>query len=250
MEKEIFDLLQTAGLSDLEARVYINGLKSGPISMARLANRIGISRQTAYEAVKKLQEKDLATTNQKEYGKKVYMADLEKIKQYIEKRRNDLEITKDSIQKIISQFQPVSAKLPTVRFFEGMPALKRAWYETLEVKSKKIYVLMPITSMTNMMGKEFNDKYIRERISHKIESHSVRVDDPKNDNVDHKKELRFVRYIPPNIYDISSLFIIFDNKILIITSKVEQVAIIIESKEISSSLMAVWKIVWEQATEK
>jgi sugar-specific transcriptional regulator TrmB len=69
MNKEIFNLLVKAGLTEMEASVYLTGLELGPISMAKLATKVGISRQTAYEAIKKLESKELATTNQKEYGK-------------------------------------------------------------------------------------------------------------------------------------------------------------------------------------
>jgi sugar-specific transcriptional regulator TrmB len=247
---KITDLLEKIGFSKLESKIYIIGLTNGPITMSKLARISGTSRQTVYEAVRKLESKDLAITNQKEYGQKVYMANLEKIEQHIERQKKELEFTGKEIQKIANQFQSPDTKLPAVRFFEGITALKKAWYETLDVKNKKVYTLMPITNMTEMLGANFNERYVKDRVAKGIESNSIRLDNPRDDKQNHKGEMRRVRYLSPELYDIPSLFCVFDDKTLIVTSKAEEVGLIIESKEISKSLMNVWKILWKQASEK
>lgn len=249
MPKELTNLLINSGMTEIEALVYVTGLKLGPIAMAKLATKVGVSRQTAYEAVKKLQSKDLAITNQKEYGKKVYMADLEKVGDYLEKQKKNIASTKDDILKLASQFQPFAAKQPTVRFFENINALKRGWLETLETKSKKIYTIVPIDNMLAILGEEFADRYAKDKAARGVTSYSIRLDNPETDPRDHIKEKRQVRYLPPDKYDISSLFCTFDNKVMIITPKAEEIGLIIESDEISKSFLSIWKFVWEQAKE-
>jgi sugar-specific transcriptional regulator TrmB len=249
MNEEILALLETTGLSKLEAIVYINGLKSGPISMAKLAVKLGLSRQTVYEIIKKLQKKDLAVTNQKDYGKKVYMAKLEEVEQYIEKKKKQLELTKNSLKKLAFQFPLKNTKLPAVRFFEGRSALKKTWLEILEVKNKKIYNLMSVPYVMGMLGPEFNNYFVEQRIKRGIQGYSIRMGDPKDDKTNHSKEIRQVRYLSPKLYDITSLFCIFDDKVLIMASQTEAIGLIIESEEISKSLLNIWKILWTQAKE-
>lgn len=244
---KIINLLQDSGFSLLEAKVYITGLINGPTTMSKLAKSVGISRQTGYEIVRRLENIELAITSKKEYGQKVYMSSLDKVERFIERKNRKLEITKSEIRKSANQFNFSRAELPKVRFFENINELKKAWYETLNSKNKKVYNIMPISDMTEMFGEDFSRKYIGERMSRGIESYSIRVDNPSNDKREHMKELRYVRYLPPNLYDISSLFCIFDEKVLIVTSRTEEVGLIVESKEISRSLMNIWKILWEKS---
>ena len=62
--------LKKLGLKEKEARVYLAGLELGLTSIQKLAERTGITRPTAYEIVRALEQRGLfaeTTTNKKKF---------------------------------------------------------------------------------------------------------------------------------------------------------------------------------------
>jgi len=62
--------LRKLGLTEKEVKIYLAGLELGPSSVQKLAQKIGLSRPTAYEIIKKLEDKRLfaeTTQNKKRY---------------------------------------------------------------------------------------------------------------------------------------------------------------------------------------
>ena len=62
-----------------------------------------------------------------------------------------------------------------------------------------------------------------------------------------ESELSTRRYIPNNKFPLSSTFIIYDNKIAIVSLKGKLVGVIIENKEISNTLRSIFNLAWEGA---
>src|ERR1035438_2755295 len=62
MDKEIIiKYLEQLDLSEIEAKIYISLLESGPTNVRELAESIGIKRTTAYTYIDQLTEKGLVT---------------------------------------------------------------------------------------------------------------------------------------------------------------------------------------------
>ncbi len=120
------DILLKAGLSVRELSVYRLLLAEGELMASAIAKKTGIIRTNAYDVLNSLVKKGIVSYMVRN-GKKYFRStEPEKLLDYIDAQRRDLEETKDEIAKILPSLRAVdaSSERPIIEIYEGKEGMK------------------------------------------------------------------------------------------------------------------------------
>lgn len=241
--------LEQLGLSEKEAKVYLAALESGPALASILAQKSGVNRPSTYDACKSLIQKGLMSktiTNNLNY----FVA--EKPDQLVQNFQDKLNQSKELLPELLSISKTASFK-PKIRFFEGVSGIKQIYEETLGCKEKVILQAVSIIDFIASVGEDFAKDYIKRRSHKKILAkalHAISGDligDPYG--ITSQKHLRDVRYLPPKMFS-TAMIMIYDDKVVMMSTKKESFGFIIESKEFSQTMKNWFEVLWQTGSKK
>ena len=238
--------LTSAGLSDKEAKAYVSNLEMGKATAADIAKRADIKRSTIYGILDDLMRKGLASYSQQ--GKKRFFKaqDPQSITEMIDANKHSFENILPNLAGIYS-----SHKLkPAVQFFEGREGIKRIYEDTLNCKYKKIYQVVRVNDFVKFPGADFSKEYIRKRAAKGITAYAIHPHEGDLHNEfygeNSVKLKRIVRYVRQDIFH-TSMIMIYDYKVAVISTEKEGFGFIIESKEFSETMRGYFDYMWETA---
>jgi len=242
--------LQKLGLSDKEAKVYLSSLELGPSPVQVIAQKAGVNRATTYVMIESLIGRGLMSSFEK--GKKRFFTAESPDQLMTLLKKEEAEVgTKikqlgDMIPELKMIFSSADEK-PKVRFFEGLDGIKavqedilNSEYDSLEeiFSLDEFYIIFPPSEHDHR--KSFNKKVkpIPTKVIYTSERGKVLKD------CENQKERR---YLPREKFPFPTEIIIYGNKVAISVCKGKLVGVIIENKDISSSLRAIFYLAWEAA---
>ncbi len=161
--------LRKLGLKEKEARVYLAGLELGPDSLQNIARKSEVTRPTAYEIVKSLQEKGLFREAQQ--GKKrLFVANSpEKILHILRLQKRELEEKEREFIRIIAALESRYAlKDGGMQIFKGKEGLQVLQEQILFTPIKDIVVFTSEKTQTQkwyaILQKRLGKLSIQEKI--------------------------------------------------------------------------------------
>ncbi|MAG45847.1 MAG: hypothetical protein CMH63_03705 [Nanoarchaeota archaeon] len=243
MLKELEDL----GLSKGETKVYLAlfELKEGTKhSIARIA---GVSESKIYEILDKLIKKGLVSSITKNNIKRFYPANPNKLQDYVNKKKNELEKEQKIVDILLPQlFQKISeeSELSKVEVFEGFNGIKSVLEELKqEFDSKYEWIAMGITSSKKEIFNRMWTNFHKERVRHKIKCRFIFTDKGTSFYNDLSSmsltSTKVIKQITP------SGVAIYKNKTLILYYGKEPSCIFITNKEISQSFTEFFNGIWK-----
>jgi sugar-specific transcriptional regulator TrmB len=121
---EILSLeLRKLGLTEKEIQVYLAGLKLGPSSVQKIAEKAGLTRPTTYEIIKKLEEKKLFIEG-KEKRKRYFVAQSpERILGILRTQKREIEEREREFIRIIAGLEARYLK-EGIQVFKGKEGLR------------------------------------------------------------------------------------------------------------------------------
>lgn len=142
---KIVDYLKQLELSEVEAKLYLTLLQTGPASVRDLAQTIEIKRTTAYFYIDQLVDKGLIMKLVKGSKKLVAANEPENLQHLVEEKvANAKEVEKKfpEILKILATSLPQSADAGNaeVRYYKGVNGVKKIYEEALSSKELRSYV--------------------------------------------------------------------------------------------------------------
>lgn len=122
-------LIQEAGLTSGEAKVYLALLKLGQTTSGPIIEESGIANSIIYRILDKLIEKGLVSYVVKEKTKHFQAADPKRILDYIEERKDKLDQSKERLAKILPSLIGMAhgEEGTTIRVFEGFKGVVTAF---------------------------------------------------------------------------------------------------------------------------
>ncbi len=151
---KILTYLKQLDLSDIEAKLYLTLLKTGPISVRALAATVAIKRTTAYLYIDQLVEKGLIVKLVKGSQKQVAANEPEEYLQHlVEKKLEEANEIKKQLPEILST---ITSSLPQlkdvgeadIKYYKGIKSVERVYQEALNGKELCLYAtlseLLPI----------------------------------------------------------------------------------------------------------
>ncbi|MBN1779368.1 MAG: hypothetical protein JW816_04075 [Candidatus Buchananbacteria bacterium] len=233
-------LLESLGLSEMQAKVYLANLELGQASMQDLARKSGVKRTSIYNFIDQLKEKQLIKETKK--GKRNFYsaASPEKFIQLNKERADSLNNLLPQLMAIFNQ----PDNKPKVTFHQGWPGIKDVYLDTLKEK-KPIVAWSDYQPMKNIM-KDFYQEYPAERSRRNITFKTIASDnltgrEIAKKNLGHLREIKFIKQ------DLDTEINIYGNKVALISFKSPTpFAVLIEDEKIANTLKVIWQLQWQQ----
>lgn len=246
---KITESLKKIGLSETEVKIYLAGLSENGIGVSELAKQTQIQRTTIYHALETLEKKGLV--GKKGTGRRLVfvMIQPKKLESLLDARVESLKAEKAEIQKIIPLLEQRKASVASevrVTQFDGIEGIKMVVEEALYAKSRKWDILAPSKNFFSEFDKAYSDYFMGTRKTRGIKTRSLWEHDP-NRRVLTQQDIkdRQPRFLPKDMQGkFGSVFILFDDKVAIISSLNELSAILIQSQEIHNTMAVMFEGLW------
>ncbi len=235
--------LEILGITGKERDVYISLLKLKKATVIELFRESGIKRTTVYHCLDDIIEKGLAIKVIKD-NKKLYIAEdpKESLKDFIENKKSVINSLIPDLHGIFGK----EAYHPEIRIYRNIEGIKKVFEDILTSAEKISRYYISDFNLEELVGNEYVDDFVRRRINAGIKSKSLRsfTYKPEREKGEtHAKQLREVKFLPENI-SIKPYICIYDNKVVVISTKEEKLGFIIESKEFANAQKAIFDIIW------
>jgi sugar-specific transcriptional regulator TrmB len=246
------DILSTIGLTSDESNLYLTLLDTGGATATLVSEKSGIKRTYVYAIAQQLKKKGLLVIEKK--GKKTMF--IPNSPDYLLHIAEEVESkTSAAVKKLESQIDNLKLKYssveqkPIVKTFEGFSGLKKIYLDTLS-EGEKIYAFLQNTEIDPEFRKWLREHYLKERVAKKIEADVIIASGEKSKMYlsESREYLRksievdsanFPFEVEVNIYGKKVSFVNFSNKD-------NPIGVIIENKQIASTLKAFFGLCWSR----
>lgn len=248
MKKE--DILETIGLKDKEAKVYLACLEMGQETAFNIAKRSKVKRSTVYFVLEKLVQKGFASL--KQTPKASYYSVISPTKLLLK-----VESHKDALEKVLPELETIfrnQSHKPKVEIYEGRDGVKliyREMAENLKTGKEVLYFgstkhfLEEYQDLLDMWVAATRNKRYHAReilIKKELENSDYLQKIAQNANPNHQ-----IRFFPRGIEFIENDNMIFGSKLAIFSLKKEVFVILIESENIANSYRNLFEMAWRVA---
>ena len=242
--------LQTLGLSEKEAKVYLSALELGASTVQNIAKKSGVNRATTYVQIESLKEKGLVSEFEK--GKKTfYVAESpERLQSLFKIFETELDFRKSELQRILPTMLELFAGMgerPKVRFFEGREGIHLMREDVAKLKVKQIYSIIN-RDKVKQFAPDFKEEYINHRIEKKIPIQVIYTRESGGPDSTEKDaaEYRQSKFIPFDKFPIKADITIYDDKVILEGYGKKVIGIVIESEAIAVTFKAIFLNLWEK----
>ncbi|MFH0739797.1 MAG: helix-turn-helix domain-containing protein [bacterium] len=244
----IQNILKDLGFKDKKARVYMACLELGQANAQDIAKKADIERTSVYALLDSLAKDGLIGITIKNKTRFIVPEPPQKLTELLKSKLSALE----KALPLLMAFSNTSHIKPTVRFYEELEGIKEVVKDTLNCQEKIIRNLPSTQDALEFLGKDFLSHYIEQRVAKKIKVRSLRPQGKELNNwylkAGNKEVMREVRFLPSGV-SFNVLCMIYDYKVAIISSKKEKFGFLVESKEFSELMKALYDLAWENATQ-
>jgi HTH-type transcriptional regulator, sugar sensing transcriptional regulator len=241
-------LLKKFGFSDKEIKVYLTLLEYGAISVRSLAELADVNRGSAYDILKKLQEKGLVSYYQKDSKQKFVAEDPEKLRHLVQQEKEALDDVEDKLHDLIPELrslQDTEGNTPSTKLYEGKSGIRLILEDLLETMAdlpddKKEYYIYSATNASDDINSAYPD-FTKKRIDSGVSVKCVSLaQGGKLNGLDERKWLA--------TDEKSATFIlIYHNKCAFISRDAKEmpVGVIIENKKIYETQRIIFNELWK-----
>ena len=245
---EINKLLKDLGLSPSEILIYMS-LLDGIQSVKELMRVTGEKRPTVYYSLNSLEKRGLVSKTGKDYGNKYQVSSIDNLLELINKNiRKQGEILKkaEKLKDFYSKNKKNSEIL--VSYFDNFESIRSAIFGSLYVKGNVIRTIVPGNNFFREVGQDFIEEYVNEKNKRNIKTKALWEDIPKKDVIEDYYDGSEVRQLPVDMHNrFETTIFIYDDKTLYISPKNENHAVLIQSKDHTSMMLALFDNVWSNS---
>ena len=250
---ETQEALETLGLNDKQAKIYLSLLERGPSSAYALAVHSGLKRSTAYVVLDELVRKGFATRIPRSKKQLYRPIPPEKV---FDEYRMRFKKAKTTLPKLKAMQKNIDTTRPQALLYEGIDGVNEVYnYKIEEMENSTItgFYATPSKRVAGMIGKELLADFYERRNKLGIKLKGVTPDDPKRlkaiqqkmkENYLHENEIRSLSL---DIYS-SNVSIETGKSWVKIVDFENLQALVIENPAFAKTMREIFEIVWE-ATE-
>jgi len=240
--------LESLGLDEKERRFYLAALRLGSASVTEVAALAGVTRTNGYDLLERLERRGLLThEGETSATRRVVPEDPGVLVRDWERKRLMLNELVPELRSLYND----SPRKPRTRIYEGAEGIHRALWETLECRSKLLLGVLSMHELLEVPGEQWMAGFIAERVKRGIRLNVVRS--PSRDTASiwpsSEEELRELRYAPVDL-DLGMTMYINDDKVTYVSSKEENYAMVIESRELAALNRAFFHSLWTVTTSR
>lgn len=239
--------LEYLGLSDKEALVYIELLKSDSLSGIELSRNTGIKKATVYIIIDSLVSKDLI--RQIKVGKRIHFKaeSPDQFKVMFDKKKYELESQMKNIQEIIFELKSIEKKVgtkPSVTYYEGKQAMKESIEEyvgQIGYSQGDDYGIYSYDLFEKIFSKKDIEEIDRKRIENNINFKAIYTGG--NKFIPNKSNQELIK-IAQDMFPIESEILIFNDEVKIHTLGKDVFGISIKNKEFATTMKSLIEYVF------
>jgi HTH-type transcriptional regulator, sugar sensing transcriptional regulator len=252
MAKDLQSILESIGLDEKKAQLYVAGLQLGTAPASEYAKSTGINRITAYNMLEEMVHCGQFTMVKKMRAK--WYAPVAPEYLALEARKNA-----DALHRALPELRSLRGaeyRKPHVRFFEGWEGVKKVYEDTLTAKSQLLNFAN--SAVVREFWPEYDDEYVTERVRRGIHLRGIAPDDEAGRKVhgEDRQKLREIRLVPGKDFDFTNEINIYDHKLAICSFTAgargdsAMFGVIIESKEVAETQRQIFEMAWRYAGGK
>ncbi len=245
---KIKELLKNSGFLDKETAIYLAILELGHGTVTEISRKAGVNRSTGYVILDSLASKNLVSVSGKEPKQEYEALSPANIVEYLNDKVENQKKLAENAQEILPELISLhnTGDRPRVHFYEGFAGLEHVYEDSLTSKGD-IYSTSTYEEMHETLPKYFSTYYER-RAKKKIFIHTFVADTPlaRKRKANDLAEYRDTSLVPQNQFPVPTDIEIYNDKVMIASWK-EKLGIIIESKEIATTLRSVFKLALAEA---
>ncbi len=244
--------LKTIGLTDSEIKVYLALLKLGISAKGEILREARIAPSKIYHVLDKLMDKGLVSLIIKNNVKRFSAAPVSRIKDYLDKKKEELEEEEKAISKILPNLESLQRKhleKTTAEIFFGWKGMETVYSSIIDgaKKGQTAYVLGASKGADPEKSKRFFAKYgakahqggIKINVLFNESSRQYAYESEKEAGIKYSK--RFLPITTP--VEIA----IIRGKTAIVMLKEEPLVILIHDRETSESFLSYFEQLWKIA---
>lgn len=250
--------LEKLELTELEAKLYLALLESGPITVRDLARKTGIGRTTSYPYIDLLMDKGLIMKIVKGVHILVSVTPLEEsLHQIIEKKAKKVNSIQNEFPEIIQTiktFLPVGNDIEDaeITYYRGKQGVKKIYDDALSGKELHLYVNLRELArliLPNNLGLDVDlfERSLKKnkdlKIFEIISDTPASVDDFTLDETSHDGRYLY-KYMPTSVGLTAPGILLYDNKVAIINGGAKLTCIVLHNPVYYINTKKIFDYVW------
>jgi len=248
------ELLYKLGFSDKSAKVYLSLLQLGPSSVRNIAEKSGLNRGSAYEALKWLQEEGVIAYYKKDSKHHFVAENPEKLHELVRRRNQELARVDSDLLKVVPELQALHDKggeRPVARYF-GQSDLKDILEDVLvtcEQSEEKSYLVYSTEGIREYLYKDF-PTFSDVRIAKGIMVKVIAIGGGGElRGFDQRKWFDVHRTSAPGLYNaVPTYIIMYPGKTAYISlnTKGEPIGVVIENEGVAGTQRLIFDEIWRR----
>jgi hypothetical protein len=247
--------LQKLGFTRNEANVYLAALRLGTCSVQELASATGLNRITVHSIAEKFENQQIFLRTYAGKRRRISPVSPDQLEKIVRAEEHAVRQKKDALQDILPSltelFLQTQRGLRT-RTFKGVQGYEEICEDVLGAKTE-ILEYANIDLLNKVLGDYILKDYLPRKHALQLKTKFLYVDSPNAREYIRKNYVECdgaapmeAKFIDPTEFALDAFFVIYDNKLTILTPSTLD-GVIIEDESISSSLRPFFHFVWDRA---
>lgn len=240
---QLDEILGGLGLTEGEIKIYLKLLYLGEATASTLGREAKIERRNAYDIARRLMEKGIVSSIEKDRQKIYLPVEPVKLLDVLDEREEVLVKLRQELAKQLPIIQESLAKKNSeldARLLLGREGLKAMFLDEIKT-GKTVYIICTSMDQPEEILRYFLPRFTRERVKKNIGLKIITAKGAKS-HLD-KYGLVDVRFLPDDYISPASITI-YGRKIAITIWSGEPVTVLIESDEASESFRNYFRLLW------
>jgi len=155
VEKIAVELKATLDLDDLESKIYLSLLRTGPITASALAKDLNIDRARMYRTVDKLVDRNIISTTLSSPKLCIAVEPQQALKIALERKESELRKIKKSGEAIVNKINNEIAtnqgtNIPTLKIVQGRANIYSDIGQLIESSTSTVYIATTLEDISKM----------------------------------------------------------------------------------------------------
>lgn len=245
---KVNDFLEKLELSELEAKLYLTLVESGPLTVRDLASKAGIGRTTSYPYIDLLLEKGLIMKIVRGVHTLVAVnPPAESLQQIVDEKTRTINTIQKEFPEVVtilnSSINTSSIEDAEIRYYKGRLGIKKVYEEALKAKELRSYANfingLTLPEVEDMFIEAFNK-------NPDLIMYELLGDTPVSRQQPLLHGTRYFRKYIPSIVKVSTTdILVYDGKVCIINLDTIPVGTVLQNKDYYIHTKGMFDYFWE-----
>ena len=246
MDSKQLQLFQDLGLTEHEARVYLASLTLGPSTVLKIARLAEVKRTTVYSVVDALKQQGLMKVEVQGF-KQLYSAeDPKTLERVLDRRKNQLHNQMPDLSALYN----MSGGVNTLKYYEGLEAVKGVYESFLNVKPGEKYYIVSNFTDWRKADPEWFEGFLERRAKKNIKTKALFQSTPEaRQHYTYQKNYSTELKLLPETTKLTTNFVVVPSFVLIHQLRPPITGIVIESPGAIKMFQEFFEVMWNAIPE-